>query len=221
MKQRFTFMLFVLAAVFCVSLIVSNIIAGKLWATPIPGITLTAGVFLFPIVYIIGDVVPEVYGYSTARKIIFLGFALNLYAVVFFYLTLKLAYPPFFQNQSAFEAVLGFTPRLLVASFVAYLVGTNANAWVLVQVKKITEARFLWVRTITSTIVGEGLDSFIFITLAFYGIVPTSQIPMMALAQATFKTCYEIIATPLTYLVIGYVKRLEGVAPLSMQVAGN
>ncbi len=221
MKQKFTFTLFILAAVFCVSLIVSNIIAGKLWATPLPGITLTAGVFLFPIVYIIGDVVPEVYGYGTARKIIFLGFALNLYAVLFFYLTIKLAYPPFFQNQGAFEAVLGFTPRLLVASFVAYLVGTNANAWVLVQVKKITKAKYLWVRTISSTIVGEGLDSFIFITLAFYGIVPTGQIPIMALAQATFKTCYEIIATPLTYAVIGYVKKLEGIAPLSLEVAGD
>lgn len=220
MKQKFTFTLFVLAAVFCVSLIVSNIIAGKLWAAPF-GITLTAGVFLFPIVYIIGDVVPEVYGYATTRKIIFLGFALNLYAVLFFYLTIKLGYPPFFANQGAFEAVLGFTPRLLIASFTAYLIGTNANAWVLVQVKKLTKAKYLWVRTISSTIVGEGLDSLVFITLAFYGIVPTSELPMMIIAQATFKTCYEAIATPLTYAAIGYVKKIEGIAPLSLDVAGD
>lgn len=200
-----------LSALFCVALVVSNIIAGKLWATPIPGITLTAGVFLFPIVYIIGDVVPECYGLKAARRIIFLGFILNAMAVAFFYLTLALPYPNYFGNQSSFEAVLGFTPRLLIASFIAYLVGTNVNAWVMVRVKKMTNARYLWIRTISSTLFGETIDSTIFISLAFFGIVPTPALPGMILAQAAFKTCYEIIATPLTYLVIGWVKRVEHV----------
>lgn len=217
MKQKFSFVLFALGALFCVSLIISNIIAGKLWAFPF-GITLTAGVVLFPIVYIIGDVVPECYGYATARKIIFLGFLLNLYAVIFFYITLKMAYPPFFAGQEAFQTVLGFTPRLLIASFTAYLVGTNVNAWVLVKVKALTKSRFLWMRTISSTIVGEGLDSLIFISLAFYGIVPNAALPTMILAQATFKILYEVIATPLTYLVVGWVKKVEKITPFNLPV---
>lgn len=208
MKSRYTFLFLILAVVFCVSLIISNVIAGKLWQAPF-GIVLTCGVFLFPIVYIIGDVLPECYGLKTARKVIWLGFAMNLYAVVFFYLTIKAAYPPFFTGQDAFGVVLGFTPRLLIASFIAYLIGTNANAWVLVKVKKLTNSKYLWLRTISSTIVGELLDSIFFMTIAFYGVVPTDQLPMMIVYQASFKTLYEIIATPITYLVVNYVKKHE------------
>ena len=221
MKNKYSYVLLVLAALFCTSILVSNIIAGKLWSLPFFALVLTAGVITFPVVYIIGDVVPEVYGYPTARKIIFLGFAMNLYAVIFFLITVKMAYPPFFEGQAAFETVLGFTPRLLIASFIAYLIGTNVNAWVLVLVKKLTNAKYLWVRTISSTIVGESIDSTIFITLAFYGVVPNSALPTMIFAQAAFKILYEILATPVTYLIIGYVKRLEGIEPLSMKVAGE
>lgn len=215
--KKYSFTLLALACVFCTCLIVANIIAGKLWATPIIGITLTCGVFVFPIVYIIGDVVPEVYGYPTARKVIMLGFVANLIAVLFFLLTISAPFPGFWNGQEAFKTVLGFTPRLLLASFCGYLVGTNANAWVLVQLKRITKAKYLWIRTITSTIVGEGLDSIIFMTLAFYGVVPTPLLPGMILAQTAFKTLYEILATPITYLVIGYVKRLEGIDRLQVQ----
>jgi uncharacterized integral membrane protein (TIGR00697 family) len=221
MKNKYSYVLLVLAALFCTSILISNIIAGKLWSLPFFALVLTAGVITFPVVYIIGDVVPEVYGYPTARKIIFLGFAMNLYAVIFFLITVKMAYPPFFEGQSAFETVLGFTPRLLIASFIAYLIGTNVNAWVLVWVKKLTNARWLWVRTISSTIIGESIDSTIFITLAFYGIVPNAALPTMIFAQAAFKIIYEILATPVTYLIIGYVKKLEGIAPKSLKVAGE
>lgn len=192
------------------ALVVSNIIAGKLWDTPF-GAVLPAAVLLFPIVYIIGDVVPEVYGLKTARQIIWLGFALNLFAVFFFWLTLRIPAPPFWQNQDAYEIVLGFTPRLLIASFIAYLVGTNANAWVMVAMKRLTNGRWLWTRTIGSTIVGESLDSTIFITIAFFGVVPTEALPGMIAAQAIFKTLYEVLATPFTYLVIGWFKKQEGV----------
>jgi queuosine precursor transporter len=202
--------LIILAVLYSVALVVSNIIAGKLWQTPFPAIVLTAGVWLFPIVYIIGDVVPEVYGYATARKVIWLGFGANLFAVLFFLLTLKLAYPPFWTNQDAFVAVLGFTPRLLLASFVGYIVGTNANAWTLTLVKKATGEHYLWVRTISSTIVGESLDSLLFISIAFYGIVPTAALPTMIIAQAGFKILYEILATPLTYVVVNWFKRRVG-----------
>lgn len=208
MKTKYSFVLLALAIIFCVSLIVSNVIAGKLWAAPF-GIILTAGVFLFPIVYIVGDVIPEVYGLAVARKIIWLGFAANLYAVIFFWLTLRLGYPPFWEGQSAFEVVLGFTPRLLLASFIGYLAGTNANAAVLVWLKKVTGGKYLWIRTIGSTIVGESIDSLLFMSIAFWGLVPGAALPGMILAQAGFKTAYEALATPLTYAAVGWVKRIE------------
>lgn len=198
----------ILAALYSVALVVSNIISSKMFQAPF-GIVLTSAVWLFPIVYIIGDVVPEVYGLEIARKIIWLGFLANLFAVAFFMLTLALPYPIFFEGQSAFQAVLGFTPRLLFASFCAYLIGTNANAWVLVKIKELTSSKWLWMRTIGSTLVGETLDSIVFMSLAFYGVVPTAALPGMILAQAVFKIGYEVLATPLTYAVIGYFKRLE------------
>lgn len=210
-KNRFSYPLVILTVAFCTCLIVANIIAGKLWETPLAGITLTAGVFCFPLVYIIVDVIPEVYGYATARKVIFLGFAANLLAVIFFWLAIMAPYPAFFQGQDAFNVVLGFTPRLLVASFAGYLIGTNVNAWSLTIIKRWTKGRFLWMRTIGSTILGEGVDSTIFMTLAFYGILPTEALPGMILAQATFKTVYEALATPFTYMAVNYFKRLEGI----------
>ncbi len=208
MKREYSFQLVALAAVYSVALVVSNLIAGKLYQGP-GGVILPAAVWLFPIVYIIGDVIPEVYGLATARRIILLGFAVNLAAVGFFWLTLALPAPVFWQNQGAFVTVLGFTPRLLLASFVGYLVGTNANAWVLVAIKRLTGGRWLWMRTIGSTIVGETLDSTCFITIAFLGAVPPAVIPGMVLAQSAFKTIYEVLATPLTYAVVGWAKRAE------------
>lgn len=197
-----------LTVLFSVALVVSNIIAGKLYAAPF-GIVLTAGVWLFPIVYIIGDVIPEVYGLKMARQVIWIGFAANLFAVIFFALCLILPYPTFWTGQDAFKTVLGFTPRLLVASFCGYLIGTNSNAIVLVWIKKLTNGKWLWMRTIGSTIVGESLDSTVFITLAFFGVVPAVALPGMIIAQATFKTLYEAIATPVTYAVVRFFKKIE------------
>ena len=208
MRNR-SFLFTVLTALFCVALLVSNIIAGKLWAAP-GGLVLPVAVWLFPIVYILGDVIPEVYGLKAARQVIALGFCLNVMAVLFFYLCLALPAPDFWKNQQAFETVLGFTPRLLVASFVGYLVGTNANAWTLVLIKRGTGGKWLWMRTIGSTIVGETLDSALFITIAFWGTVPGGTIPIMILWQASFKIIYEAIATPLTYVVVNWVRRIEG-----------
>jgi hypothetical protein len=207
MKTKF---LLHLAVLFCVALVVSNIIAVKLYAAPF-GITLTAAVWLFPIVYIIGDVVPEVYGLATARKVIWLGFAANAFAVLFFMLTLSLPHPPYWVNQEAFQAVLGFTPRLLLASFVGYLIGTNANAWVLVRIKALTSGKWLWMRTIGSTIVGESLDSVCFVLIGFYGLMPIEALYGMVIAQAVFKTLYEAAVTPVTYMVVAWFKKEEGI----------
>ena len=209
MNTRVSWWLLSLSALFCVSLVVSNIIAGKMWAAPF-GIVLPAAVWLFPIVYILGDVIPEVYGLPVARRVIWLGFALNAFAILFFLICLRLPHPGFWGNQSSFQAVLGFTPRLLVASFVGYLVGTNVNAWVLVLIKRLTKSRWLWMRTIGSTICGETIDSVLFISIAFLGVIPRDQLPLMILWQAAFKTVYEILATPLTYLVVSHLKKREG-----------
>lgn len=198
------------ASLFCVALVISNIIASKIWSTPW-GFTAPSGVILFPIVYIIGDVIPEVYDFSVAKKVIWLGFALNLLAVVAFEITIGLPYPPFYIDQNAMQVVLGSTPRLLIASFCAYLVGQYTNAWIMVKVKQMMNSRLLWVRTISSTIVGETFDSTIFITIAFLGVVPTGILPIMILTQALLKTLYETCATPLTYLVVTWAKKVEGV----------
>lgn len=210
-KFPFSFPLVILTVIFCTCLIVANIIAGKMWATPLSGVLLTAGVFCFPLVYIIVDVIPEVYGIAIARKVIMLGFIANLLAVMFFLIAVAVPYPPFFTGQEAFRIVLGFTPRLLVASFCGYLVGTNVNAWILTAIKRLTGPRLLWVRTILSTLIGESIDSAIFMVIAFWGILPSAVLPGMIVAQAVFKSAYEALCTPLTYLVVNYFKKIEGV----------
>jgi uncharacterized integral membrane protein (TIGR00697 family) len=197
----------VLSGIYVVALIISNVVSGKLIL--FGNYVLTAGIFLFPIVYILADIFPEVYGLEKTRKIIWLGFALNLFAVLFFAFALWLPFPDFWKNQEAFVTVLSFTPRLLLASFVAYLIGTNVNAWIMVKLKKLTNEKFLWVRTIGSTVAGESLDSVIFITIAFLGIVPIDQLPIMIISQAVFKILYETFATPLTYVVINFCKKYE------------
>lgn len=208
MNTKSSYLYTFLAAVFCTALIVSNIIAGKLWAAPF-GRVFTTGVWLFPIVYIVGDVIPEVYGLQKARRIIILGFLMNVFAVAFFYLCLKLPAPIFWENQAAFETVLGFTPRLLLASFVGYLVGTNVNAYVMVIMKKLTKGRWLWSRTITSTLFGESIDTVLFASIAFWGTMPTSALGNLIVSMAAFKILYETCATPLTYIVVNWVKKLE------------
>ncbi len=214
MIKKYSELFLIVSVMYCTALIVSNIAAGKLFSGPL-GIALPASVWLFPVVYIIGDIVPEVYGLKTARRLIWLGFAANLCAVAFFELALLLPYPAFFAHQAAFETVLGFTPRLLAASFSAYLLGSHVNAWTLVTIKRLTHERWLWMRTIGSTIAGEGLDSLIFILLAFWGVVPAPALPAMILAQALFKILYEAAATPLTYWLVAWFKRREGVHPPS------
>lgn len=208
-KNSFSLLYVLLAAVFTTCLVVANIIAGKLWAAPF-GLTLTTGVFCFPLVYWINDIVPEVYGGNKARFMILLGFAANLIAVIFFMFCLAAPYPPFWQSQEAFVAVLGFTPRLLIASFIAYLVGTNLNTLVMTAMKRLTKGKWLWSRTIGSTVVGEFFDSVMFINIAFMGVLPQDALLTMVVMQWLFKVAYEVVMTPLTYVVIGWVKKYEG-----------
>ena len=198
-----------IAVAFVTCLIVSNITAVKLIA--VTGFVLPGAIVIFPITYIIGDVLTEVYGYAKARRVIWLGFLANLFAVVTFAVVGALPAAGFWGAQSAYDTILGATPRILGASLIAYLVGEFANAYVLARLKVATQGRFLWVRTIGSTVVGEGLDSAIFIVIAFAGILPTDALITTVAVQALAKTAYEAAATPLTYLVVGWLKRVEGV----------
>jgi len=202
-----------LVGIFAVVLVVSNIIAVKL--VQIFGLVLPAAVVLFPIAYILGDVVTEVYGYAYARRMIWTGFAANLLAVVAIWLGGLLPPAPFWDAglgsveaaQAAYHALLGFTPRLLAASFAAYLVGEFLNAYIMAKLKVRTQGKWLWLRTIS---LGEGVDAATFMTLAFYGIIPAGGLLQAILSQWLVKVAYETLATPLTYWAANTLKRAEG-----------
>lgn len=176
---------------------------------PIAGRTLPAAIIIFPISYIIGDVLTEVYGYKIARRVIWLGFLCNLIVVLAFWIGKLLPSAPVWEGQEAYEVILGFTPRLLTGSFIAYLGGEFANSIILSRMKIKTKGRFLWSRTIGSTIVGQGIDSSLFILIAFTGVIPLSIIGNMILIHWLVKVSYEIVATPFTYLVVNYLKKKE------------
>lgn len=194
-----------LTGIFTACLIVSNIIAGKTF--DFFSFTLPCGVIIFPIIYIVNDVLAEVYGYEKARRVILLGFFMNLVAVICYNVTILLPAPVFFENSEAFSTVLGSTARLLIASFVAYLVGSLVNAKLMTYLKGWDEKK-LFFRCIISTLFGEGLDALLFIVIGFFGTMPTEALLVMIVAQALFKTVYEIIVYPLTRYVIGSVKAL-------------
>ncbi|MCK4331059.1 MAG: queuosine precursor transporter [Dehalococcoidia bacterium] len=199
----------VVAAVFVTCLITANFIIVK--QISIGNLVLPAAIIIFPLSYIIGDILTEVYGYQQARRIIWLGFLCNLIAVVAIWVGKILPSAPVFEAQSAYERILGSTPRFLLASFVAYLAGEFANSFVLAKMKIRTRGRWLWMRTIGSTLVGQGIDTLIVLTIAFAGVLPLSVLGNMILSHWLVKTAYEAVATPLTYGVVGYLKRKEGI----------
>jgi hypothetical protein len=203
-------------AMFVTALIISNIIAVKI--VQVFSLTLPAAVILFPLAYIFGDILTEVYGYAKARQAIWTGFFCNLVAVVAIWIAGNLPAAPFwtagsFESpdlaQQAYQAILGFTPRLLLASFIAYLFGEFLNSIALAKLKIKTEGRFLWLRTISSTLIGQAADSAVFITIAFWGILLPGDLQNAIISQWGFKVLYETLATPLTYLVVNFLKRSE------------
>lgn len=200
------------SALFIACLLSANITAVKL--VTFGGVVLPAAILIFPLSYIVGDVLTEVYGYAAARRVIWLGFLANLVLVLFILVAGALPGAPGLwteADQQAYERVLGFTPRILTASFLAYLVGEFANAYVLARMKVWTRGRWLFSRTLGSTVVGQLLDSLVFITLAFLGRVPGSVLLGMVVTQWLAKVAYEALATPLTYAVVTFLKRVEGV----------
>jgi hypothetical protein len=206
MSERVSWRFVTIAAFFVTTLVVSNVIAVKL--VEIGGRVFPAGLVIFPLAYLLGDVLTEVYGYRAARQVIWLGFACNLLAVGAIQIAIQLPAAGFYVLDEAYADVLGTTWRLFLASLAAYLVGELANAVVLARMKVATGGRFLWTRTIGSTIVGEGLDSAIFVTLAFAG----TGVPLLdpILTTWAIKVAWETAATPFTYVIVNRLKRAEG-----------
>jgi uncharacterized integral membrane protein (TIGR00697 family) len=173
------------------------------------GITVPAAVVIFPISYIFGDILTEVYGYARSRQVIWIGFGCNLLTVIAIWIGGWLPPADFWDGQDAYGRILGYSPRLLMASFLAYLVGEFLNSFVLAKMKVATQGRWLWARTISSTVAGEGVDSTVFITLAFAGTMAAAQLVHMVIVQWLFKCAYEAVATPVTYAAVGFLKRAE------------
>lgn len=194
-------------AVFAALLLMSNIGAVKL--IEFGPIITDGGAFLFPLVYIVGDVLSEVYGLKAARRAIFLAFALSILASLTFWAVQVAPPADGWGNQGAFEAVLGFVPRIVLASVCGFLVGQLLNAYVLVKIKERTAERALWFRLIGSTVVGELADTLTFCTIAFYGVITGSDFVNYVITGYVYKTLLEVVLLPITYRVIALMKRIE------------
>lgn len=208
-----------LVHIFVVVLLVSNLIAQKIVEIPAADLgfitlgpfLLSAAQILFPITYIFGDVMVEVYGYSASRRAIWIGFGAAAVLALMCLFATALPPAPSFQNQAAFEAVFGITPRILVASLIAYWAGEFANAFVMSKMKMLTNGKYLWTRTVGSTAVGQLVDSTLVMIIGFAGTQPWSVIFTLIYSGYIFKVGYEALATPLTYKIVGYLKRVENV----------
>jgi uncharacterized integral membrane protein (TIGR00697 family) len=200
---------FVVTALFVTALIAANAMSVKL--VNLAGVEIDAGTTIFPLTYIFGDILTEVYGYGRARQVIWLGFFCNLLFVLAMWAGQIAPASSNFDAQPAYERILGYTPRLLLASFSAYLVGEFVNSYILARLKVATHGRFLWLRTISSTMAAQAVDSIIFITIAFAGEVSWAVVWVIARNNWLLKTAYEVLATPLTYLIVTRLKDIEGV----------
>src|SRR4030042_1437265 len=189
----------VVAVLFVTCLITSNIIIAKQISFGV--VVLPAAIIIFPLSYIIGDVLTEVYGYRQARRVIWLGFICNLITVVAIWIAKILPPAPVVEAQNAYDRILGSTPRFLLASFTAYLAGEFTNSAVLAKMKIMTKGRWLWTRTIGSTVVGQGVDTVVVLAVAFVGVLPFSVLGTMMFFHWLVKCVYETVATPLTHLV--------------------
>ncbi len=198
-----------IAGLFVAVLLISNIAATKLVGFgPFP---FDGGTFLFPLSYIFGDILTEVYGFARARRVIWLGFAANLLAALTFWLVSVMPPASIWPNQEAFDAILGFVPRIVLASMIAYLFGEFTNSVILAKLKVKTNGRKLWARTISSTLVGQAVDTALFVVIAFVGIVPSQELWLMLAFNYVYKCGIEICLTPVTYAAVGYLKRHEHV----------
>ncbi len=199
-----------ISVVFCTVLVISNVAAIKPLSLPgLPFVLMDGGNLLFPISYIFGDILVEVYGYAQARRVIWLGFVMNILAAIAFTIVVYLPPAPGWEMQEAFASILSQTPRIVFGSIVAFWCGSFLNAWIMAKMKILMQGRRLWLRTIASTIGGEAIDSLLFTSLAFAGVWPRSLVIQVIFWNFILKTGYEILATPLTYLIVHRLKRSE------------
>jgi uncharacterized integral membrane protein (TIGR00697 family) len=202
---------------FVVILVCSNLIGpAKIAQVDLPvfgAAVFGAGVLFFPISYVFGDVLTEVYGYARSRRVIWAGFAALFFASFMAWVVVALPPAPFWKNQQAYEVAFGNAWRISAASMIAYFCGEFVNSFTLAKMKIVTQGRHLWTRTIGSTLVGEGVDSLLFYPLAFWGtgIIPNEALPKVMAAQFVAKVCVEVLFTPMTYALVGWLKRAEGV----------
>ena len=213
---QFRYYDFVMAA-FVAILLLSNVIgAGKVAVVTLPVVgdwPFGAGILFFPVSYVIGDVLTEVYGYARARRVIWAGFAATVFMAFMAWIVVALPPAPSWSNQAAYETVFGQVPRIVFASVCAFWVGEFVNSYVMARMKLLTQGRHLWTRTIGSTVLGEGVDSLIFYPVAFLGATgwTTHLVVVVLFTQWALKVGWEVVLTPVTYAVVAWLKRAEGV----------
>jgi queuosine precursor transporter len=198
-----------LASIFIVVLLISNLVGQKICA--FGPFRVSGAQLLFPITYIFGDVFTEVYGYAGSRRVIWIGFFASGLMALMGMLTVALPAAPEWHNQEAFATVFGIVPRMVMASLIAYWCGEFANSFTLAKMKIWTKGRYLWTRTVGSTVVGQAVDTIVLMIVAFGGERNAGLIVRLILSAYVFKVVYEVLATPLTYWIVGFLKRSEGV----------
>jgi uncharacterized integral membrane protein (TIGR00697 family) len=198
-----------LVSAFVVVLLISNLVAPKI--TALGPLRLSGAQLLFPITYIFGDIFTEVYGYAGSRRAIWLGFFASGLLAVLGLIIVALPPAPGWNDQAAYAKIFGFVPRLVIASLIAYWCGEFANAFLLARIKVITKGRFLWIRTISSTIAGQFVDTVLVMVIAFGGQLTWSLIRDLIVSGYLMKVGYEVAATPVTYVIVNFLKRKEGI----------
>jgi len=196
-----------ITAFFVAILLISNVASSKI--TSFGPFTLDAGTILFPLAYVFGDILTEVYGFARARRVIWIGFVCNIVMAAVFMIVAVLPPAADWPNQKAYEAILGLTPRIVLASMVAYFAGEFLNSFVLAKLKLKTKGKYLWTRTIGSTLIGQLFDTALFISIAFWGILPTPVLISIFVSNYFFKVGVEVLLTPVTYAIVNKLKKTE------------
>ncbi|MDO5570703.1 MAG: queuosine precursor transporter [Bacteroidales bacterium] len=208
MKKQVSVPFMVSGILFCVCLILANFLESKL--IQIGPVQATGGLIIFPVAYILNDCIAEVWGFRKARLVIWTGFLMNFFAVIIAQLAIALPSAPYYEHQEAFATVFGATLRISIASFIAFLVGSFLNAYVMSKMKIASHGKGFGIRAIASTMIGESADSIIFFPIAFFGVIPFEDLLVLIVSQASLKTIYEIIILPVTYKVVKFVKKVDG-----------
>lgn len=209
----------IVLGIFIAVLLISNVSSAKI--IQLGPFNFDGGTILFPLAYIFGDILTEVYGYKKSRRIIWLGFFANLLMAVIFILVGKLPAATGWENQAAYQLILGWVPRIVLASLMAYWAGSFSNSYILAKIKILTQGKWLFIRTIGSTIIGQAVDTLLFCLIAFWGQIPIDLLWMVIISNYIFKVSIEIIFTPLTYWVVNFLKKKEGIDTYDNQTNFN